>query len=357
MEKDARRRFSEVYCLKQAAILDTGVLFCDSGVPAMLLAVEEFLRQNKTDDLLRVLFGGEYPTDAAIAQKVSDHYVKLGHIDKAKTLWERYLKWPMAQFDAILAASRREDNRSEEYYADQPAPKEYYVKANRTILGGWKNMVLPILAGYEALLREHGSEAERAALAAVKQRVEAEKLEPKRKLPVDPRPMTLDTFWALIEESRPDDGIPATHARQLTERLLAFKASDIAKFNKLLYEKLDEAYRYDLWAVAYLAMGGCSDDAFTYLRCWLVLQGRDTFTRVLAKPERLADGLSEAGEMQAEELLEAAASAYVDKRGQDLPNSAFPKPAAQVQGEPWTESDLQRLYPMLCKKLGFKAGG
>ena len=41
-------------------------------------------------------------------------------------------------------------------------------------------------------------------------------------------------------------------------------AAEIEAFDRLLYEKIDAAYRWSLWGAAYVINGGCSDDGFEY---------------------------------------------------------------------------------------------
>jgi Protein of unknown function (DUF4240) len=48
-------------------------------------------------------------------------------------------------------------------------------------------------------------------------------------------------------------------------------------------------YRYDLWAVAYLIGGGCSDDGFIDFRAGLIAQGREWYQKAAASPDSLAD--------------------------------------------------------------------
>ena len=46
-------------------------------------------------------------------------------------------------------------------------------------------------------------------------------------------------------------------------------------------------YTWDLWGVAYILKGGCSDDGFEYFRAWLIARGRDFVAQALADPEGL----------------------------------------------------------------------
>jgi hypothetical protein len=95
-------------------------------------------------------------------------------------------------------------------------------------------------------------------------------------------------FWGLIADAR---AIGATD----TEILAGIKAllatlglTEIERFQQILRQFLDQSYRWDLWAVAYTARGGCGDDEFDF---------------------------SFEGDLQCEELLSAAPNAYRSKAG------------------------------------------
>src|SRR5947209_1752683 len=99
--------------------------------------------------------------------------------------------------------------------------------------------------------------------------------------------MTEDEFWGHIDATRRDD--PDAHADALTGRLATRPAEDIVDFQFWWDRMSAAAYQRDVWAAAYYANGGCSDDGFDDFRAWLVLQGRDAFRAVVADPNRLAD--------------------------------------------------------------------
>ena len=69
------------------------------------------------------------------------------------------------------------------------------------------------------------------------------------------------------------------------------------------------AYRTDVWALAYLLRGGCSDDSLDAFRGWLILQGRKVFEATLADPDSFDVALyhGESGGM--DELRDAAPTA------------------------------------------------
>jgi hypothetical protein len=71
-----------------------------------------------------------------------------------------------------------------------------------------------------------------------------------------------------------------------------------------------DAYRWDLWAAAYVINGGASDDGFEYFLGWLMAQGRTRWEATLADPDSLADIVdADTGDLDGEELLYIALAA------------------------------------------------
>lgn len=169
--------------------------------------------------------------------------------------------------------------------------------------------------------------------------------------------MTIETFWDMIEKSRCDaDGDCDQIALDLTARLEKLEPTEIISFHDHLWECLSRADRSNILAVAYIIHGGCSDDAFTYFRGWLVTQGRTFFEQVLAKPETAADGVREDGndeEVECEAILYVAWQAYQNQTGEEIPQDEAPDESSEEGdwGEAWQEEDLEKMYPELCKRF------
>jgi hypothetical protein len=126
----------------------------------------------------------------------------------------------------------------------------------------------------------------------------------------------------------------------------------VIAFDRLFRERLAEAYRWDLWGVATIVNGGCSDDGFEYFRCWLIGQGRAYFEAALANPEDAADAVMPGEEAACEDLLYAAGSAYEGLTGDDaMPHEKMPA-RREPGGEKWEEDELETLFPQLVKKFG-----
>ena len=166
--------------------------------------------------------------------------------------------------------------------------------------------------------------------------------------------MTLDEFWALVDKSR--KGAEAgtdEQADKLTDLLAALPPDDVVAFMQHFYELRNEAYRWDLWAVAFIINGGCSDDGFLDFRAWLIAKGRKFFEAALAKPEDAAKGVGAGQECEFESFAYSAPKAYEKATGLDFPDDRLDLSGIleNPAGTPWEEEDLPKLFPKLCKKF------
>jgi hypothetical protein len=83
-------------------------------------------------------------------------------------------------------------------------------------------------------------------------------------------------FWEIVDQG-------------LAAQLESLSDDDLRGFATVLAAVHQRAYRWDLWAAGYLALGGLSDDAFLDFRSWLISHGRETFERVLDDPDSLVE--------------------------------------------------------------------
>lgn len=95
--------------------------------------------------------------------------------------------------------------------------------------------------------------------------------------------------WTLIESTcqRPLSVSSASSA--LEAALHARSADEVARFCRFFDRRMDDAYHWDLWGVAYLVNGGCSDDAFMDFRASLIALGESTWRAVVDDAEALMD--------------------------------------------------------------------
>ena len=164
--------------------------------------------------------------------------------------------------------------------------------------------------------------------------------------------MTPDRFWSLIEQARGEAADCTSLADELTEKLATLPPEEILAFQEQLDARLAQAYRWDLWAVAYIVNGGCSDDGFEYFRLWMIGEGREYFEAALREPERAADR-AEPEACECEDLLYAPTRAYEARTGSTPPPSdRWKRLPSEPAGDPWTEEDLPRLFPVLNDRFG-----
>ncbi len=130
--------------------------------------------------------------------------------------------------------------------------------------------------------------------------------------------MTTDEFWKIIDTVRAVNLEPDDVAASVQAFLETLPLSEVLEFNNELQLRRVESFRWDLWAVAYIANGGCSDDGFEYFRAWLIAKGRAYFEAALADPIRAA-AEAKFDENECEQTLYAAVTAYHDRTG-DLPS-------------------------------------
>ncbi len=166
--------------------------------------------------------------------------------------------------------------------------------------------------------------------------------------------MNQDIFWGLIAETKARaSGNFQRHAKLLQNELVKLPSEEILSFYEIFREYFDRAYRWDLWAAAYIIGGGCSDDSFMDFRSWLISMGKDVYEQTLMDVDTLAQiKFGSGGEEDAffEEFHYCSMWAYEKKNG------AFPqlkiKSPTKPAGEDWEEEDLERLCPKLWAKYG-----
>jgi uncharacterized protein DUF4240 len=172
-----------------------------------------------------------------------------------------------------------------------------------------------------------------------------------------------DAFWSLLERTRPGDGDVGAHAEAITEALAAGGVEVTRAWATDFDDALDALDHWDVWGAAYLALGGCSDDAYEYTRCWIVGRGRDAWTQARDDPDAYFAGLFEGidpdgawqrvdalGNLDGEPLLYAGGIAHERLTGAWLPARA-PREGARPRGEPWEEADLPARLPRLSAAL------
>ncbi|MFE7105083.1 DUF4240 domain-containing protein [Streptomyces sp. NPDC057575] len=166
-------------------------------------------------------------------------------------------------------------------------------------------------------------------------------------------------FWELIDGTRTAaGGDPEDQADLLVERLVRLDPDAVLDFARHFEARFNRAYRWDLWGAAAVLLGGASDDAFDFFRCWLIGQGREVFEGALHDPDGLADLLDDFDEEidgDAEDLGYAADEAYEQLTGVVAPDLGLPPQAAEPEGTPVSFEDdavLAERFPSLWRRFG-----
>jgi len=162
--------------------------------------------------------------------------------------------------------------------------------------------------------------------------------------------MSLDEFWPLMDQSRSETRTCDEQAEVLAGLLRSYDPRDIVDFNQNLADLLAKSKRWDLWAVAGIIYGGCSDDAFEDFRGWLIAQGRAVFDSVMENPERAADLVAGGEDPECEAILYAANSAYQSIVGEQIPDPKYDY-FSEPEGKAWKQEQLRDIYPEIWKRL------
>jgi hypothetical protein len=160
-----------------------------------------------------------------------------------------------------------------------------------------------------------------------------------------------NAFWTLVADTRAlaaaagPESVVQEHVGTLTAALEGLSDDDVRGFYARLQTARARANRWDLWAAAYLALGGASEDSFLDFRNWLISHGQETYERVLTEPDSLADltwdedendfGAAEAWSYAPVEVLEERGADEDDADEDDDLDDQFGEPT----GEPFPEDD------------------
>jgi hypothetical protein len=161
--------------------------------------------------------------------------------------------------------------------------------------------------------------------------------------------MDIEAFWKIIEQSKRGVEDCDEQSEQLAAALVKLSPEEIASFDQHFQMRRIEAYTWNLWGVAYLINGGCSDDGFDYFRGWLIAQGRKRFEAALKDAETVVP-YAEPDECECEDILSVAAQAYEERTGGPLPDDGIRLPQEPL-GSRWEEEDLEQLFPIAAKKF------
>ena len=291
-----------------------------------------------------VLFGPIHPRHL----KVLDRLKEMGEGVRVRRIWRAHTGLLKGEYWWYIA-ERNAGFRVSKYLQ---APEDRQRRDYEELMGQIperKKELLKILADQRVAAEDAGAgETELARIDSDIAAVQAEKRTGPTGMP-DPRKMDEDLFWQLIEHGLSNQSI-GERLDALPERLAAFKPAAIRDFLKILYALEARAYRMDIWALAYLIQGGCSDDAFEAFRGWLILQGRQIFEAALKDPDGFDVTLhhGQAGGMDG--LQDAAAIAYDMRQGKAM--KPVKRPKMVLSGRDLQEEDFAAALPRIARLVG-----
>lgn len=169
---------------------------------------------------------------------------------------------------------------------------------------------------------------------------------PQLPLASDLRKMDESVFWELIR--RAHSPIVQEHVALLGELLKNFRGPEIRRFASLYGRYMKQLYHWNVWALAYAARGGCSDDSFEEFRTWLILQGEPALLQlVVADPAEVAERVPRDPELPDGTLLPVIDEAYLARCGSTVaqPRIDLDKP----KGKEWSEAAFDETFPDLVR--------
>ena len=166
-------------------------------------------------------------------------------------------------------------------------------------------------------------------------------------------------FWSLIDDTRRvADGEPDEHAAVLRHRLERMEPGEILAFEQRWRIVDVAAYRWDIWAAAYLLNGGCDDECFDDFRAYLIGLGRKTYEEAIADADSLAF-LAMRGPSTYQfahdgaPLAYAAEEAYMAVTGDEVPDDLGPELPEEPEGEPFDVEAPELVVPRIAAAVGW----
>lgn len=159
--------------------------------------------------------------------------------------------------------------------------------------------------------------------------------------------MDAGQFWSIIEQIKdseePEDDIIPLLQKLSSEELVSFQTH----FDTFV----ENAYKWDLWAAAYVINGGCSDDCFLDFRYGLISKGKEVYEAALENADNLADyDLEE--ELFNEVFGYVAMEVYEERTEEEMPRKPSAEPEIPM-GKEWDfedDEENKKYLPRLCQK-------
>jgi len=295
------------------------------GVVATEFVIDCYFERGALEPLVKAASGQKYQM-ASVFDRLLEHLQRAQRFDLIERLWTSVARVTRAEFFHQRPGRRfGADDRVEEA----------------------KNHALQAYAqGIDWMTRLGRLEAAER-LTAERDALRDERF-PSPRAPSDLRKIDESVFWALISKARSQAPTTLEQLAVLGESLHAFKAADIKRFGALYARFMKKLYHWNVWALAYAARGGCSDDAFQEFRTWLILQGDPKLVALaVADPTAAADRVPPVPDLPDGTCLPMIEEAYLFRTGStlELPSIELDKPS----GKEWTEEAFEVSHPQLVR--------
>lgn len=352
------------YLLEMAREADAEAVVRDSEA-----LKQEFTYRSHTHDLWQVLLGNldrpffaplriaELPRIAA-EEFVEECYYEKGALEPLAKRYCGHNLWPAADMarllplleaaghlDAIerLCVSIARSSRSR-FFAEHAGRNGY---ASEAWVEKFKDYSLEAHARAIEWLERIGRIEAAEDLAQQREAVREGRL-PELPQISDLRRMDETVFWELIARSR-SEAEALDEQLMLLERLLqTFKAGDIKRFGSLYAGYMRRLYHWDVWALAYAARDGCSDDSFVEFRTWLILQGDPALVELaLREPAGAARHVPRDPELPDGSLSAMIEEAFLQRKGTPMAMASID--LEKPKGREWPEDALDAWYPELAR--------
>ncbi|HEV7402939.1 MAG TPA: DUF4240 domain-containing protein [Chthoniobacteraceae bacterium] len=159
-----------------------------------------------------------------------------------------------------------------------------------------------------------------------------------------------EAFWQIIEETH--DTSMEEQEEKLGRRLEELSEAEIIEFERLECLRVLDLYSWELWGVAHLHGGYCSDDGFTDWRHWVVFCGKEVFETARDHPDDLVPVIDTHPAAGCEGIGYVAMNVLREKfpKWQDaFPEFDLPRPG-EPRGKRWKEEELKELLPKTYKR-------
>jgi hypothetical protein len=161
-------------------------------------------------------------------------------------------------------------------------------------------------------------------------------------------------FWALIGKVRAvSTGFSLTI--EAAEGVFSKETpAAVASFWKELDRRLEESYRWDIWAVGAILDGKLGADFSAGYRLWIILQGPAFFRAVLEKPIDALKGIPPECTSPRFDVLPLQGvprNVYFNRTGSELPDLDQKRSNRAPAGKKWTWQDLKRMHPELWERF------